>query len=218
MAEPLLEEGGEMMRLFSLLTVLAVSWGLANSSFAQSTDGSEEYSNPCEASPISDFDFWVGEWVAFDYDTGIVEGFDVIEKVNNGCAIIQNWTQLTDRFRDPGAPYRYSGLSFSSVLPDGQWQQTWVGNAGNSIVNRGSLNDQGTMVLISGEQTFINAEGAETVFERTWFFDPQDDGSVHMWGEIRNLDGEGNWSDPVIQWNLNYISRHEAPNLVVGGD
>lgn len=102
----------------------------------------EAFQNPCEQSPITDFNFWVGEWVAFDVNTGIVQGIDRIERINTGCTIFQEWNQLTDRFRTFGAPYRYAGVSFSSVISGGKWQQVWIGNGGGTIHSWGEVHEK----------------------------------------------------------------------------
>lgn len=198
------------MRSIIITTVTAVSIGISGGAFAQAADGAGEFANPCEAAPLIDFDFWVGEWVAVDSNTGVVQGIDRIEKINNGCSLFQDWSQMTDRFRTAGAPYRYAGVSFNSVMSDGRWQQVWVGNGGGTIIVAGGLNEEGTMVLTSGELTASNG----TSYDRTWYWDPMEDGTIHSWGENRTLDGDGTWSEPTVPWDLLYIPRADAPNLV----
>ena len=190
---------------------LAVAFALLSIAFSSPAMGQTgDFKNPCELSPITDFDFWVGEWVAFDFKTGIVQGLDRIEKVNNSCTLHQEWTQMTDRYRLPGAPYRYAGISFSSVLPNGKWQQTWIGNGGGTIVLSGDLNDAGTMVFESPQATAGNG----TIFKRKWYWDPQDDGTIHSWGEVYTKNPDGSWAEPTLPWNLRYIPRSSAPDLV----
>ena len=86
----------------------------------------DEYVNPCDSAPFTDFDFWVGDWVAFDSNTRVVQGIDRIKKINDGCAIMQDWSQMTDRYRAQGSPDRYAGVSLNSVIQGGRWQQVWV--------------------------------------------------------------------------------------------
>jgi len=168
------------------------------------------FTNPCAAAPNTDFDFWVGDWVAFDFETGVVQGIDRIHKINNGCSLMQDWSQMTDRFRAPGADFRYAGVSFNSVLPNGDWQQIWVGNYGGTITMIGRLDDEGTMVLKSA--AFPTQNGG--LAQRTWYWDPKEDGTVHSWGEIRQKQTEDeDWGDPIIPWNLRYVPRADAPEL-----
>ena len=195
------------------LCLLAMSH--AAPSFAQTPDGQgTAYVNPCSTAPITDFDFWVGDWVAFDYDTGVVQGIDRIQKTNNGCVLTQDWRQLTDTFRTQGADYRYAGVSFNSVLPDGKWQQVWVGNNGGTIVVHGGLNEDGVMVFVSPDFPTRNGQ----IAQRTWYWEPEDDGTVHSWGEVRLKDPDGDWGDARIQWNLRYVRRDDVPNLVVADE
>jgi len=172
--------------------------------------GDAAYSNPCEAAPFTDFDFWVGDWVAFDYDTDVVQGIDRIQKLNDGCTVWQDWTQMTDRFRAPGAPERYAGVSMSSVLPDGKWQQVWVGRGGGTITLQGGLNDEmGGMVIET------NGASQGTQFELKWHWIPEENGEIHSWGEARTKAEDGEWSDFQIQWNLRYVPRANVGPLKV---
>jgi hypothetical protein len=69
----------------------------------------------CTDLPVySLLDFWVGEWEVFSDDAKV--GSNRIEKVLNGCAIIENWTA------DDGG----EGKSLFYVDADGVWQQVWV--------------------------------------------------------------------------------------------
>lgn len=185
----------------AVLTALVTS-----TAFAQDAD----YVNPCSEAPNTDFDFWVQEWVAFNYDTGVVMGIDNVSKIDGGCVVFQDWTQMTDDFRAPGSDVRYAGVSFNSVLNDGRWQQVWVGDYGGTIVVTGGLNEDGTMVLTSGEQVAASGQ----TYQRTWYWDPQDDGTVHSWGEATIMNEDGTWGEPIITWNLRYVSRHVVGNLI----
>ena len=179
---------------------------------ANATDG--EYVNVCDSAPYTDFDFWVGDWVAFDYDTGVAQGIDRIEKIAGGCALMQDWVQLTDRYRTPGAPVRYFGNSVSAPLnpPNGGWQQVWVNQGGGGAVTlRGGLDEDGTMVIATDEIQVPDGR----FFRQVWYWDPSDDGTIHSWGEIqiRQAD-ETEYSETQIPWNLRYVPRADAPNLV----
>lgn len=202
-----------MKRYASTLATLLVLAGIP--AHAQTSDTSTEFSNPCEGELFSQWDFWVGEWVAFDYDTGVVQGIDRIEKINNGCVILQDWSQMTDRFRAQGYDQRYAGMSFNTVIatPDGPvWEQTWVAHYGGSIRLTGNLDNAGTMVIETEEFPIQNNQLAK----RIWYWDPQEDGSIHSWGEIyvRSADEEFPTEPTNIPWNLRYVSRHVSTPLV----
>jgi hypothetical protein len=183
---------------------------------AQDGDGgaAPDFVNRCESAPFTDFDFWVGDWVAFDADSGVVQGIDRIETTLHGCALVQQWTPLTDRYRAAGAPYRFDGMSVNSVLPDGSWQQVWVGAYGGTIVTTGGLDEAGTMVLET--PPFEAADGK--TYDRRWYWDPQDDGTIRSWGEFRSMNEDGSWSEPQTPWNLRYVRRADAPNLAEAPD
>jgi hypothetical protein len=69
----------------------------------------------CEDAPTYHaLDFWVGEWEVFVNDRRV--GVNRIDKVLDGCAIIENWSA-----RDGG-----DGKSLFFVDYDGQWVQVWV--------------------------------------------------------------------------------------------
>lgn len=168
------------------------------------------YVSPCSQAPYTDFDFWVQDWVAFHSDTGVVMGIDDVHKINGGCIIAQEWIQLSDDFRAEGSEERYAGMSFSSVLGDGRWQQIWVGHDGGTLRMTGGLDDNGTMVMTTGAQV----SSAGYTYQRTWYWDPQDDGSVHSWGEMTIQEPDGSWGDLVTTWDLRYVSRHAVGDLI----
>jgi hypothetical protein len=167
------------------------------------------FTEPCSVAPFTDFDFWIGEWVAFDMETGVVQGIDRIERRQRGCVIHQEWTQLTDRFRTPGAPYRYAGMSISALIPGPSWQQVWVGNAGGAITLQGGLRESdGAMVLV---QEFTGPDNVR--YHRAWHWKPEADGTIRSWGEVRTGGEDGEWSEPRIPWNLRYVRRSLVGNL-----
>jgi hypothetical protein len=200
-----------MKFLTSALPALLI---LTPTAVAQAQDTSDGYSSPCAAAPFTDWDFWIGDWVAFDYTSGIVQGIDRVEKINDGCVILQDWSQMTDRYRAPNSPDRYSGISFSTIVatPSGPaWSQGWVGNSGGLITLTGGLDENGTMVIESAE--FPAQDGQ--IAKRVWYWDPEDDGSVHSWGELYLRAPDGSFGDPQIPWNLRYVSRHVVEPLAV---
>lgn len=193
------------MRNIALGAALAA--GLITAAHAQNST----FQNPCHSPPYTDFDFWVGEWVAFDYDTGVVEGIDMVTREINGCVLMQDWIQLTDTFRYENQPDRFEGLSFNSLTMDGQWQQVWDGNTGGTITLVGGLDDEGRMVLTTA---LLHAEPQGFDYRRTFTWEPQDDGTLHVWGEIQIRNEDGTWRDPVIEWNLRQVRRTDVGPLI----
>lgn len=112
-------------------------------------------------------DFWVGEWEVFD-QAGRKVGINRIEKVMDGCAVMEYWTDIRGG----------QGISLFYVHNDGPlWKQVWVtpqakapwGQKEKSLIETlpdGSLRFQGTYQM-----------------QETWILDrttltPNEDGSV----------------------------------------
>lgn len=69
--------------------------------------------------PNPDMDFWVGKWKVFS--DGKLDGADVVEKVVNGFAIIENWKDASGS----------TGKSMFYYMPaKKQWKQVWVTEIG----------------------------------------------------------------------------------------
>lgn len=69
-----------------------------------------------------EFDFWVGEWDAYQRGTTNLAGYSKIEIASGGCMILENWTS-----KAPGASFE--GKSINYVDPaSGKWKQVWVGS------------------------------------------------------------------------------------------
>lgn len=68
------------------------------------------------------FDFWVGEWNAYQNGTNNLAGYSKIEIASGGCMILENWTSAIGS---------YSGKSMNYYMPEiGKWEQTWIGSEG----------------------------------------------------------------------------------------
>ena len=73
---------------------------------------------PCRATEVSrNLDFWVGDWDV--YVRGDLAGRDTVERILDGCAVIERW--------DAGA--RDKGMSlFAYDARKDLWTQTWITN------------------------------------------------------------------------------------------
>jgi hypothetical protein len=78
---------------------------------------------PCATDTMyRQFDFWLGDWEV--YGSKGLAGYSKIERILDSCIILENWTS---------ARMGYAGKSFNTYNSStGQWQQTWVDNAGGS--------------------------------------------------------------------------------------
>ena len=96
---------------------------------------------PCSAPEYRQFDFWAGDWDAFDRDgpaTPVAR--DHVDRILEACVLREEY-QGTDG---------HKGQSFSIYDATRKvWQQTWVTNRGELLVIEGKF-EQGKMVL-SGE-------------------------------------------------------------------
>ena len=139
---------------------------------------------------FADFDFWVGEWQIHDRESGVLLGFDEIEKDFEGCVIRQHWRQMNDRFALPGAPFRYAGGSVTALASDGRWQQNWLDNGGGNLLLRGGFDDEGVMVLRSTWIEFTLPSGQVVRQRYRWHWAPQEDGTILNWGFVKQtVDG-----------------------------
>ncbi len=179
-----------------LVLILCLVFGTAASSTAQLLDKSD-FVPPCQGkvwwteseATFEDFDFWIGEWQIYDRASGVLLGFDQIEKDFEGCVIRQHWRQMNDRFALPGAPWRYAGGGVTALASDGRWQQNWLDNGGLNLLLKGGLDEDGVMVLKSSWIEFT-VQGQVVRQRYRWHWAPQEDGTILNWGFIKQtVDG-----------------------------
>jgi tetratricopeptide (TPR) repeat protein len=77
--------------------------------------------HPCMYSDeAKQFDFFVGEWNAFN-PQGRAVGTSVIQRIANGCGVLENWR---DGFGNEGKSIKFYDAG------DKQWHQYWMGSNG----------------------------------------------------------------------------------------
>jgi hypothetical protein len=109
----------------------------------------------CTAPEYHQFDFWVGDWDAFDFDNPTTKvARTQVDLILEGCALRENY-QATDG---------HQGQSFSIYDASRKvWHQTWVTNRGQLLVIEGTL-EAGEMAL-----TGVDPAAAEpTLVRGTW--------------------------------------------------
>jgi hypothetical protein len=130
-----------------------------------------------KANPISsqakEFAFWVGDWNVYN-PAGQQVGTNLIESRENGCLIVENWTNMT----------KNTGTSFNFIDPvDRRWRQIWVDPGGSVIRYEGEIKD-GVMMF---EGT--NTSGRGTTVRTRMSFTPNEDGTVRQFIEHSKDEG-----------------------------
>lgn len=163
---------GNFLSLLLLLIPLLLSqpaWGQADNAC------------PCCGPQYRQFDFWLGDWVAYDLQNKEEKaGTNHIVLLQDSCIIQENWTS---------AKGRYSGTSYNWYdQSTGKWYQSWIDNQGGSLRLSGGLEGE-KMVLYSEEMK--SREGDPYINRITW--SPYPDGSVRQHWEISKDEGRS-WS------------------------
>ena len=129
-------------------------------------------------------DFWLGAWTVVD-PSGDLQGTDRIEKVLDGCALIEHWTGADD---SEGMSFFY----FNAI--NSTWKQVWVTSRATTPgtikekqliedLPDGSVRFQGVVILRDGR----------SVLDRTTLT-PLEDGRVRQLIEW-SRDGGVNWQE-----------------------
>jgi hypothetical protein len=85
---------------------------------------------PCRSPAYAQFDFWVGTWSVSNQ--GKPAGTNRIEKVLDGCALLETWRSTGN--------HRGHSLTFYDAARD-RWHQTWIDVAGEPLYLEGTFSD-----------------------------------------------------------------------------
>ena len=93
---------------------------------------------PCAASENHQFDFWVGDWDAFDFDNPITKVARTrVDRILNGCVLREDYEGADG----------HEGQSFSIYDQSRKvWHQSWVTNRGELLIIEGKFQEN-AMVL-----------------------------------------------------------------------
>jgi hypothetical protein len=110
----------------------------------------------CSAPEYRQFDFWIGDWDAFDVsEPTTVSAHIRVDRILSGCVLEETYEGAN------GA----KGQSFSIFDKSrGVWHQTWVTNRGKLLVIEGKMQD-GAMVLTGSDLT---ADGKPRLVRGIW--------------------------------------------------
>ncbi len=110
----------------------------------------------CASAEYRQFDFWIGDWDAFDVDNPTVKvAHNRVDPILGECVLLEDY-QGTNGSK---------GESFSIYdASRGVWHQTWVTNRGRLLVIEGKF-EGGEMVLAGADRA---ADGKERSVRGTW--------------------------------------------------
>ncbi len=129
------------------------------------TAASQTSPKPCAAPEYRQFDFWVGNWAAYDAQ-GNLQGHNLGERVYDDCVIQENWRGIKGS----------TGSSFNIYDSTRKvWHQTWVSNSGTLLIMEGHL--QGKDMVMIGKQ--VDAKGSPILNRITWT--PTAEGVHQVW-------------------------------------
>ena len=105
---------------------------------------------PCAAPEHRQFDFWVGTWDVFG-PAGRQVGANRIERIADGCALLEQWTGSGN----------VTGKSLNIYdASDGRWHQTWVDSSGTLLMLAGGLVGDSMVMSMYAERERSEDDGA----------------------------------------------------------
>lgn len=142
---------------------------------------------PCATDTMyRQFDFWIGNWEV--YGPKGKAGDSKIERILDSCIILENWTS---------ARAGYAGKSFNTYnAATGQWQQTWVDNAGGTTEFLRGHAEKDKMVFYAEN---VAGPKGKKFMRRLTFYKLSDD-KVRQHGERSDDDGK-TWT---TEYDLEY--------------
>jgi len=141
--------------------------------------GASAQGKPCTDPDYRAFDFWAGDWIAYDKASSRELGRDIVDRFLDGCVILENWVGRSG----------FNGTSLNMYdIADGKWHQTWTDNTGGVTFLEGGISD-GKMVM-EGAVPDPEAADHHSRIRITWEAIPQ--GGVREIGE-RSIDGGTTW-------------------------
>lgn len=131
----------------------------------------------CSGPEYRQFDFWLGDWDAFDAGKVQVVARVRVDRILDGCVLREDYERVNGGLH---------GQSFSLYDASRKiWHQSWATNRGELLTIEGKLAD-GEMVLAGAERA---ANGAEKLVRGAW---KPTNGSVHETA-VTSLDAGKTW-------------------------
>ena len=146
---------------------------------------------PCSQPEYRQFDFWIGEWEAFNL-TGQQAGDTKVSLILDSCIILEEWTSAA-----VNRGIRYAGKSFNTYnATTKQWQQTWVDNTGNTTEFLRGTGSDGKIIYYADK--VIDPKGKN--FMRKLTFTKLSNDKVRQFGERSDDEGK-TWT---TEYDLEY--------------
>jgi len=112
-------------------------------------------SEPCSAPEFRQFDFWLGDWDAFDVGKPTIVARTRVDPILDGCVLREDYESVEG----------LKGQSFTLYDASRRiWHQSWTTNRGQLLVIEGKL-EAGEMILAGADRT---AEGQERRVRGIW--------------------------------------------------
>jgi hypothetical protein len=98
---------------------------------------------PCSAPEYHQFDFWLGDWDAFEIGSSVKDAHIRVDRILEGCVLREDYQGANG----------HKGQSFTIYDASRKlWHQTWVTNRGELLVIEGQFKS-GEMVLSGSDLT-----------------------------------------------------------------
>jgi hypothetical protein len=166
-------------QLFFLLFAFLAASSLATAQATPATASCRADSN------ARALDFWIGEWTVREKGKAAIDGTDRVERILDGCAILEHWTGI-------GAGDVGESL-FYFVPTTHRWKQVWTTPHATSL---GGLKEKEMIALYPDHgirfQGNLSTPSGAVVIDRTTLT-PMADGTVHQVIEV-SRDGGATWT------------------------
>lgn len=132
----------------------------------------------CAAPEYHQFDFWIGDWDAFESGSPAPVARTKVDSILDGCV-------LREEYQDTSG---HKGQSFTIYDASRKvWHQTWVTNRGELLMIEGKF--EGSEIVLNGSDR--TSDGKERLVRGTW---KPVDGGVREFA-ITSVDGGKSWTD-----------------------
>ncbi|HJZ73794.1 MAG TPA: DUF4440 domain-containing protein [Vicinamibacterales bacterium] len=149
----------------------------------------------CDRPEFHALDFWIGEWTVVAA-SGEPVGTNRIEKILNGCAVQENWTE----------PSGEEGKSLFYYSPsEHRWKQVWITDSATVL---GGMKEKRALPVVGAGIRFQGelVDRDRVVLDRTTLT-PLGDGRVHQLIETS--------SDGGTTWKVQFDAMYERKSRVI---